>query len=496
MIKKISFNCFYIIFSVFAVWIFAAGFLYSEGNFIPKAVLLAAGCAVFAVAAFAAVKLPEVNTKIYKISVAVIFILMFIALSFFGITTMTAPVSDLAVLIEAADYWLEKGDIVFYSSYFTICKNTLGNAIFITLMFLPVHAMGINIYSDTAEAWGIMVNCFMIVLAVFFLYRIAARVLKNRNMHLIFLLLCCVYIPFYLWAHRYYSDTLALPFLSAGVLLYIKGRESRGKKQIIYNIACGIVLWAGYFMKGSIVIVLVAVMIFSAFCDRKDFIKNGLVVLVSFVIALSVWNFYVNHNSWIDYSDKEANDFPITMWLMYGAHDEGNYSQADVDYMYSFPDYESRKEAAAEKLKEYYSAYTPKTYIEFLNLKYGITYGNGLFDAEGYLNNQRSSNFTHYFLIDGMPFTKLFTYFANALHFTVLILAVVSGFINWRKKEWNVPMLMQIILLGSIIFFSLWETKARYAFGITPVLLFLAVYTLDSIAVYIKEKTEKAKVTN
>ena len=493
MIKKTAFNGFYLLFSIFAVWIFCAGFLYSSGSMVTRSGLLIFFAFAFVAVTFAAVRLPEIPKKAYKICVAVIFAVFFIAITFFGIRTMTAPISDLKVLIEAADCWLEKGNIISYSHYFTICKNTLGNAIFIMLMYIPVHALGINIFSNTAEAWGITVNCIMIVLAVFFLYRIAVRFFKNRNMHIVFLLLCCVYIPFYLWAHRYYSDTLALPFLTGSVLLYLKGRESSGKKQIVCNILCGIVLWAGYFMKGSIVITLVAVIIFSAFCDKKDVLKNAGIILISFVISLSVWNFYVNHNSWIDYSHIDTDNFPVTMWLMYGAHDEGNYSQADVDYMYSLPDYESRKAAAAEKLKEYYSAYTPKTYIEFLNLKYGITYGNGMFDSEQYLNNQRTSNFTHYFLIEGLPFTMLFRYISNALHFTVLILAVISGFINWRRKEWNAPMLLQIIMLGNILFFSFWETKARYAFGITPVLLFLAVYSAGSIAEYIQCKLNNKK---
>ena len=246
-------------------------------------------------------------------------------------------------------------------------------------------------------------------------------------------------------------------------------------------------------MKGSIVIVLVAIVIFSAFCDKKHFVKNAVVIVLTFILSLSGWNYYAEHNSWIDYSNIETDNFPVTMWLMYGAHDEGNYSQADVDYMYSLPDYDSRKTAAARKLKEYYSAYTPKSYLEFLNLKYGITYGNGMFDSEQYLNNQRTSNFTHYFLIDGMPYTMLFRYIADALHFTVLMFAVISGFANWRRKEWNVPMLMQIILLGSILFFSFWETKARYAFGITPVLLLLAVCGAAHIAGYAGSKLKSKK---
>jgi len=490
MIKKFSFNAFYIIFAVFSVWISAAGFLNAAGNTAANFVLLLFAAAVLLAVCVTLVRLPEISPKAYRVAVTAIFAVYTVCLVLFGTTTMTAHISDLRVLVQAADYWLEHGDIVHYSGYFTVCRNTLGNAIFIYLMYIPMHLLGIDIFSNTAESWGIAVNCLMIVLAVFFLYRIAVRILKNRNCEILFLLLCCVYLPFYLWAHRYYSDTLSLPFLTASLWLFLKSRECCGKKKVLYALICGVCLWAGYFIRGSLVIALVAIVLFSAFCDKKDFVKSGLAVLIAFIITLTGWNSYVNHNSWIDYSNTQENEYPLTMWLMYGAHGEGNYNDDDVNYLQSLPAGQ-RPEAAKEKLKEYYSQYNFKSYLEFLTLKYGITYGNGLFDAELYLNNQRSSNFTHQFLIEGMPLFAPFRYIANALHFAVLALAAVSGFINWRKKEWNVPMLMHIALLGNIIFFSFWETKARYAFGITPILLILCIYTLYETAKFAERKTNK-----
>lgn len=481
MIKKFSYNAFYAVFAVFSVWIFAAGFLNADGNFIPNLFLVLIGCLVLGAVSFALVKLPEIPLKAYRIVIPVIFAVYMLCLTLFGITTMTVPISDLEVLVKTADYWLNNGDILKYSSYFTVCRNTLGNAIFIYLMFIPMHILGIDTFSNTAESWGIAVNCLMIVLCVFFLYRIAVKTIKNRNFHILFLLVCCVYIPFYLWAHRYYSDTLSLPFLSAAIWLYLKCRENGGRKQVIYAILCGVCLWVGYFIRGSLVIALVAVVIFSAFSDRKDFIKRGLCVLIAFIITMAGWNWYVNHNSWIDYSDTQEHEYPLTMWLMYGAHDEGNYWDDDVNYLQSLPA-DQRPDAAMEKLKEYYSRYNLKSYLEFLNLKYGITYGNGMFDAELYLNSQRNYNFTHHILIEGRPYFAPFRYLSNMVHFTVFILAVISAFVNWRRKEWNAAMLMQITMLGNIIFYSFWETKARYAFGITPLLLFLCIFTLYELA--------------
>ena len=488
MVKKFGFNAFYVIYMLFCLWIFAAGFTRAEGSFLGNGVMMCVMAAAFGILAFVAAKAKEISEKAFKIAVLLMLCIFYIAVTAFGIVTMTAPVSDLEVLVRVADHWLKNGNIVDYSYYFTICKNTLGNGIFIYLMFIPLHMLSIDIRSDMAECWGIAVNCLMLLLAMYCLYRIAARVVKNRNFLLLFLFTCCCYIPFYLWAHRYYSDTLSLPFLPLGVLLYIKARENIGKKKILYALLCGVSLWLGYFIRGGIVIVLVAVVIFSAFCDKKDFIKTGLCVLIAFAVTMFGWNTYVNNNSWIDYSNKARDDFPLTMWLMYGAHGEGNYSDEDVTLLKSYPDYASRKAVASEKLKEYYSQYNLKSYIEFLDLKYGITYGNGLFDTEQYLNNQRHGNFTHYFLLDGMPFTPLFRYIANGLHFFTVLMAVISGVINWRKKQWNAPMLMQIILVGNIIFFSFWETKARYAFGITPVLLFLTVYSLKEIAEFAAKK--------
>lgn len=489
MIKKFSFNAFYIIYTIFTLWIFVSGFLAADGSMPGNAVMMCCMLFIFGVLAFVAVKTKPISQKTYKIAVAAMLVVFYTGITAFGIVTMTVPISDLEVLVRVADHWLKNGNILDHSYYFTICKNTLGNGIFIYLIFIPLHMLGIDIHSDMAECWGIAVNCLMILLAVYCLYRIAVRVIRNRNLELLFLLLCCCYIPFYLWAHRYYSDTLSLPFLSLGVLMYLKSRENSGKKQIGYSLLCGAALWLGYFIRGGIVIVLIAVVLFSAFCDKKDFIKTGFCTLIAFFTVMCVWNVYVNNNSWIDYSNKARDDFPLTMWLMYGAHGEGNYSDEDVTLLKSYPDYESRKAAAGEKLKEYYSQYNLKTYLKFLNLKYGITYGNGLFDTEQYLNNQRHGNFTHYFLLDGMPFTPLFRYAANGLHFFTLLMAVASGFVNWSKKQWNIPMLMQIILIGNIIFFSFWETKARYAFGITPVLIFLTIYCLCEAAKFAAEKT-------
>ncbi|MBQ3008878.1 MAG: hypothetical protein IJD80_04735, partial [Oscillospiraceae bacterium] len=55
---------------------------------------------------------------------------------------------------------------------------------------------------------------------------------------------------------------------------------------------------------------------------------------------------------------------------------------------------------------------------------------------------------------------------------------IIGVWINFRDKNWNIPMLLQIIYLGNILFLSFWETKARYALGATPVILFITAYSV------------------
>ncbi len=489
MYKKICFTGFYTIFTIMSLWTFAAGYLAAGLGLAGKSVIFGRYLIFLTAAGVARLRLKQPDEKTFNTVVTVLFVCFAAALWVFGLLTMCYPVSDLEVLVEAADYFLEHGDILPYSYYFTICKNTLGNALFIYLMFFPLHAAGINIYSDIAEAWGILVNCLMIVAAVYFAYRIFARIVKNKNFQILFLLICFSYIPFYLWAHRYYSDTLCLPFVTGGMLLCAKADEAESAKgKILLGRRCGACLWLGYFLKGNAAITLAAVVIWALVKGAKGALKHTAACLVTFAVCLGAFSRFINNCRFIDYSNIARDDYPFTMWLMYGAHDDGNYSDEDVNLLASLPDYRTRKEVAAQKLKEYYSAYDIKSFIGFLNHKYRLTYGNGMFDAENYLNNRRRGNFTHYFLIPGMPFFAPMKYLTTGIHLVYMFLTFVGGLLCFKNKKWEIPAMVQLYVLGNIIFFSFWETKARYAFAITPALLILAAAALYSICCFVRDK--------
>lgn len=486
MVKKAGFYGFYSIVILFCIWITRAGFTGGRGSIRGKAVLGLFCFVAICFLGYTCAKSAEISEKMYRKICAVFFLLFFIRLTLFGIRTMTPAISDLEVLIEAVDYMLEHGNTIPYSYYFTVCENTLGNAVFIWLMFIPVHMLGINIYTDTAECWGIMINCLMIILCVYLCLKICEKIIKNRNFNLLFLVLCRGYIPFYLWSHRYYSDTLSLPFVPLAVLLYSKARECTGGRKILFSALCGLTLWSGYFIKGNVIITLIAIAVFSLFADGKDFFKTGLRVVTAFAITLNGMDYIIKHNQYIDYSNYEIDKYPMTMWFLYGAHDDGNYNDFDVDLLRACPDYTTRKAVATEKLKEYYSKYDFKSYIQFLNHKFSLTWGNGMFDSEKYLCFQRHANFTHSFLLEGQPLYSPFRYLCDGLNLALLIMLVLSLFAAAYNRQWNMMMLLHIVFLGNILFLCLWETKARYAFSSMPIVLISAVFALYQVFMVLK----------
>ncbi len=481
MIKKTGYYAFYFIFSLLFLWIFFASFSGADGSFKGKFITTAAFRIILAAAGIFCAGLREISEKSYKRTVRISLLLFFVMLTVFGCITMTYHLSDLEVLVEAADYMLQNGDILPYSAYFTVCENTLGNRIFIYLIFLPMKLSGIDIHRPLAECFGIAVNCRMIVLSVYLWLKITEKSVKNRNFSLLFLFLSILYIPYYLWAHRYYSDTLSLAFIPLTLLLFEKSCEEKERKGYVYRAIAAFSLWTGYFIRGSVAICLPAIIIFSLFSTDKEKIKKAFSLLLSFIVIVGVRNYVIKHNRYIDYSDYEVNKYPAEMWLMYGAHDDGNYNDPDVDLLREYPDLSSRREIAKEKLKEYYSEYTLKTYIQFLTHKFGITWGSGMFDSEKYLCEQRDPDFTYKFLVKGQPLYASFRYICDGLQLALMAFCRVSPLVMIKKKEYDITMLSGIILLGNALFLCFWETKARYAFSSMPIVLFLVVFFLHEV---------------
>ncbi len=468
MLKRVAYYGFLGLFFCTMLWVFYAalrGISQPIQNVFVVSCLL---CAFFVLLyRFVLRRADALPTRGMHLIVAGLLGLFTVIATVFGCLTMTYPVSDLAVLCEAVTYWVANGNILPYSGYFTVCANTLGNCIWLYFIFKPLSYFGLFMGSDAAECIAIFANVLMMSAALFFTYRIATRVLVRQGQQLLFLLLTLSFAPYYLWAHRYYSDTLSMPFVPLAIWLYLRASETKSRTaQLGYAAAIGVCLWVGYFIKGSALIALPALLIFAFFTQHwKTALRICLPMVLCTCVCFAGWNFYRYRNSWIDYQDETYNHYPATMWLMYGAHGTGNYADEDVTYLMGFATYEERSVAAKEKLIEYYSAYTPRSYLSFLTAKFTATWSSAKYDAEAYIIACRHGNFTHYFIMEGQPFYALTNYYCNGWHYAFLGLLLLGTVAACMQHRWDASFLARICLFGLVFFLCFWETKPRYLFS-------------------------------
>ncbi|MFI3169777.1 MAG: glycosyltransferase family 39 protein [Faecalibacterium sp.] len=471
MLKKIATYGFLALFLATMLWVSTAAWLgvsQPAGNVLLVAVLL---CAFFvALYRFVLQRADALSPRKQQLTVGILLLLFVAIATVLGCLTMTYPVSDLEVLCDAVTYWVQKGNLLRYSYYFNVCANTLGNCIFLYCIFKPLSYVGLFMGDDAAECIAIFVNVLMLALALFLLYRITTRLLPKFSAQLLFLLLSLSFAPYYLWAHRYYSDTLSMPFAPLAIWLYLRSSETEHRaKQIGYGFAAGLCLWVGYFIKGSVLIALPALLIFAVFAlPWKKCLLFCLPLLIGLCLCFGVWEVYRHNNNWISYNSEAKYKYPATMWLLYGAHGDGNYNDDDVNYLASFSTYAERSVAAKERLAEYYSVYTPASYLSFLTTKFTATWSGAQYDAEGYLTASRHGNWTHYFIMEGQPYYALTQYYCNGWHYAFLAMLLLSTAAALYRPRWDAGFLLRICLFGLTLFLCFWETKPRYLLSFAP----------------------------
>lgn len=92
------------------------------------------------------------------------------------------------------------------------------------------------------------------------------------------------------------------------------------------------------------------------------------------------------------------------------------------------------------------------------------------------------ANWTHTFILKGQPGYMPMVYYCQGYLHMLQLLMLASAVRAVRRRTAGPLLLAGVSLTGLILFLSLWETKARYAFNFTPLLLLLAAAALQNPA--------------
>lgn len=392
------------------------------------------------------------------------------------------PIMDMATVLQSLPDFLDDGVPQVWGAYYIICNNNLGLALVLVAWYRLVGLFGITPDTDAGIYAGIVLNVLVILFSVFLVCLLARRILGRNSAVALAFLLCAGFLPFVLWSPCFYSDTLCLPFALLVLLGWTCYRaERRPVRRLLWLAGMAAAAFLGYAVKGSVIVVLVAVMIQLFLEENVRRALKGTVALL-LVFGLLLGGYRAWQRTFLDFSVEDAVGLPIELWFAYGSTGDGNYNDEICQSAKSLPTMDQRRQMLRQYIAAQYGARTPVGQVDFMTRKAAVTWGNGLYDAQEFLATPLKVNWTHRFILQGQPGYMPMVYYCQAYLYFVMIL-VLLGTVGAIRRAVPGPLtLTRVSVFGLMLFLSFWETKARYSFQFTPLLLLLAAAALWQLA--------------
>lgn len=414
------------------------------------------------------------------------FMLFIIAagLLYAGLSLRVRPSWDFGAVYQGAAEIAESGTLSEQSNwYFTTYPNNMTVCMFLAVCFKMFG--GICSYITL----GVWLNVFLMVLGMGFLFLLVRRLYGVRSGFLS-LMLCALFLPFYMHAAIFYTDTFALPFVTGTFLCY----QFR-KRDIRFLLLTAVVLGLGYKVKGSLGVILIALLI-HIWLQRektKKRITQSIMLLAPFLFVIGFLTILPGQLSFLDTAEVEKNEFPVEHWLAMGLAGHGGYN-ADVYWMTaSIEGKEEKREVDRAFIQKQLGRYGIWGMKEHLKEKILFTWGDGVYFAPEKLKREplQESPLHSWVLDSGIEYKKTYQY-CSAVHFLLLLGIFLSIFCNvLRKGDVQEALAVQIAVFGLFLFLLIWETRSRYLVNFVPMFILLGIDGGQELGRYLKKAFRK-----
>lgn len=443
---------------------------------------------------YAGFKLPQKHIKPVVISVLTV---MTIVMCIVGCKMASLIQTDLAAVYYSAWEIAEKGGVntlctgnepynwfvvASNNDYFVRYQNNLPILAILALLYKALAAFSLTAEDMLSNYISILLNVAFIMAGVVFAVLTAKNLFGRRGM-LISLVMSALFIPYYINACRFYTDTLSMPFVTLALWLY-SADDKRFKCPYIKYLLVGASIAVGALIKGSVMVMAAAVLIH---CILKG-LKNArfAVTALAAVIAVScVWSAYTKHCSWIDLDDSNELEFPLVHWVMMGINRDsgGGYSQEDFVYTDSFPSKEEKKSADIELLKQRIAGFGTLTELgEYEFSKAAGSWLDGQFMQDNHIEWGINKDSVIYdVLTPGRVYSNIYKLYIQLFVYCMYIFAAIGALLSLKKPKPDYAMFLRLIMLGAMLFFMLWESKSRYLLNFTPVFMLAAIYGIQAV---------------
>lgn len=391
------------------------------------------------------------------------------------------------VYISAREY-VTRGKIITHVHYFDRFSNNTGLLCIEILYFKALTLLGLEI----VPFHGTVLNIFITDAAIFFMFLFVRRIWGNPKAA-VYLMISFFFTPYILYMPILYSDTVSMLFVALACYLFACFlQEKRRCRQALLLVLISLDLSFGTKVKGTVAILLVALLLYAAFhFGFKRILAVVLLLIIPFV-AYSAVHEYAMEKLHVYTQDRETYKFPLEYWFYLGIDTPGGFSDPIFQEVYAQQTYIGKQEAARAGIKKLWEAYTPATFADHIFRKAKYTYNDGAYFIGNYLQRQpQQDSRLQAFLFTNSEKSVYYRSFANAYHYLLLLLLIFGMFHGCRRRKFDVETMLFTALFGVVLFLFFWETISRYLLNFTPIMIALAGNSLMQIGTWLAGRRQR-----
>ena len=392
------------------------------------------------------------------------------------------PMYDIEAIYQNARLWAETGTFGQYSSetsaagYLYYYPNNLGGTALLMVVFQACRLLGIE---DTFMAASV-VNSLLIVGAVC-VTSLCAKRLWGVKQALTVLLVYALSLPFYFAAPVFYTDFLSILFPVLAFYLFVRQQQDKTIPPVLYWAAVGLAAAVGMLVKFTVVIILLACLIW-LLCS-KQWKQAGLFTVVTGLTVIVVLYFfhsyiYANH---LDRERANQQNMPYSHWIMMGLSETGTYNEPDLKFARFIADPAERVKAINGAIKKRAEQLGGEGIMALYWEKGARVFGDGTFELDHFLQyDPAEKNTLHTFLLQGDQNYPAYQFLCGSVFLAVLLLCLIYAWYAFLtilrgRKRIKGCMVPQMCMFGLLLFLMMWEANSRYIINFLPMVYLSAI---------------------
>lgn len=380
---------------------------------------------------------------------------MFLIFSIIYIYSVPLDVfSDMKMIFKGSEYICDGSFYKLRSDpYFNMCPNNLAICFFYGLL------MKITCKTIFVIKLANIVFIFLINLAITEI----TKLFYDKTSSLCILLYSYTYISVFLYINHVYSDIPFVLLTAFSVYLYLKNK----------TFLCFLILSLAYLLRPTAMIFVIAFVLDSVIQHKN--IKNSIYGLLLFLFIIKAYSVLI--------SKFMLNDeFSLPIWsYIYIGFNKNKFGFQDGSHLYTSNIYD-----VLERLKSYSFTDCGKIMLK----KIFWTWNEGTYQVGRYAFGADvmackdkflyETILTKYFLNSSQCGRQILTSVMRGQYIAVFI-GVIINWIFDKRKIYNV---INLLFLGTFLFYCIWEIKSRYLLHLYPYMLVMAYMGYKEISIY------------